>query len=422
MKKSLLFLLFICLSFFSPVRAQLDSPHPAQSMAQLGGNNYVYTLENPKYTKVPTGYKTFYISHYGRHGSRWLISDKDYTNVLGVFQKAYDEKQLTALGEDVYQRLIMAWNDANGRTGELTPLGAMQHRGIAERMVRNYPEVFCNSASIQCRSTNVTRCILSMAAFTEQLAAMKPKLKIDREACLRDMPYMNPYSFRGREFLKDSVLINALDDMQKRLIHPERVMSALFIDGMNTKGIKDFRDVMEDLYNVSSNLQGTELKISLNDVLLPNEMYDLWQYQNYRFYLFTTPSSINQGIPTSSLKPLLSNFIDCANEAIQKGVPAANLRFGHDTNILSFTALMGLDGCCVEEPDPMNVCLTWKCYEIIPMAANVQWIFYRKKGSDDILVKFLLNEQEKTIPIESDVKPYYHWRDVEAYFRGRLDK
>ena len=33
-------------------------------------------------------------------------------------------------------------------------------------------------------------------------------------------------------------------------------------------------------------------------------------------------------------------------------------------------------------------------FKIVPMAANVQLIFFSKKGSDDILVKFMLNEKE----------------------------
>ena len=54
------------------------------------------------------------------------------------------------------------------------------------------------------------------------------------------------------------------------------------------------------------------------------------------------------------------------------------------------------------------------------MAANIQIIFYRKDGSDDVLVKFLLNENETTLPeVKTDFAPYYHWRDVNAYYRQK---
>ena len=48
-------------------------------------------------------------------------------------------------------------------------------------------------------------------------------------------------------------------------------------------------------------------------------------------------------------------------------------------------------------------------------------VTYRKKGSDDILVKVLLNERETKLPVKSDVAPYYHWKDVELYYRNKLE-
>jgi len=54
------------------------------------------------------------------------------------------------------------------------------------------------------------------------------------------------------------------------------------------------------------------------------------------------------------------------------------------------------------------------------MGANVQMIFYRCKGSNDVLVKFLHNEHETTIPVVTDCSPYYHWSDVRAYWLSHL--
>ena len=39
---------------------------------------------------------------------------------------------------------------------------------------------------------------------------------------------------------------------------------------------------------------------------------------------------------------------------------------------------------------------------------------------NDILVKVLLNEDEATLPVESDVAPYYHWNDFKAYCQEKL--
>ena len=63
----------------------------------------------------------------------------------------------------------------------------------------------------------------------------------------------------------------------------------------------------------------------------------------------------------------------------------------------------------------------WCDFRITPMAGNVQMIFYRN-SSGDVLVKFLLNEQETSIPIVTDCAPYYHWKGVEAFYRAELAK
>ena len=45
---------------------------------KYGGVYYAYQAPKVKYTPVPKGYKPFYISHYGRHGSRWMPKDSRY--------------------------------------------------------------------------------------------------------------------------------------------------------------------------------------------------------------------------------------------------------------------------------------------------------------------------------------------------------
>ena len=60
--------------------------------------------------------------------------------------------------------------------------------------------------------------------------------------------------------------------------------------------------------------------------------------------------------------------------------------------------------------------------KITPMATNLQFVFYRnQKKPNDVLVKVLLNEDEATLPIKSDVAPYYHWNDFKAYCMKKLD-
>ena len=61
-------------------------------------------------------------------------------------------------------------------------------------------------------------------------------------------------------------------------------------------------------------------------------------------------------------------------------------------------------------------------FKIAPMAGNVQIVFFRnKKNADDVIVKFMLNERETSIPVATDIAPFYHWSDVKAFYREVLE-
>ncbi|MCS2701561.1 histidine-type phosphatase [Phocaeicola vulgatus] len=145
-----------------------------QSPEKMGSIYYAYPTPNGIQTPVPEGYSPFYISHYGRHGSRWMTSDERYLEVIRVFDTFHNKSGLTDLGEDVRLRLQKVWENARGRGGNLTPLGERQHKAIAKRLYQQYPHIFRDSANISARSSVSVRCIMSMSAFTEQLKELNP--------------------------------------------------------------------------------------------------------------------------------------------------------------------------------------------------------------------------------------------------------
>ena len=102
----------------------------------------------------------FYISHYGRHGSRYLIGTKDYDTTYFTLAKADSLGKLTPLGKATMGKLKLIREEAMLRDGELTQRGAEQHKGIARRMYQNFPEVFAGRTTIDAKSTTVIRCIL----------------------------------------------------------------------------------------------------------------------------------------------------------------------------------------------------------------------------------------------------------------------
>lgn len=80
---------------------------------------------------APEGYETFYISHYGRHGSRYLLYDSQYAFVRDVLSRAAADGKLTPSGQKALADFLEAYPQFEGRAGMLTRIGAAQHRAIA---------------------------------------------------------------------------------------------------------------------------------------------------------------------------------------------------------------------------------------------------------------------------------------------------
>ena len=105
------------------------------------------------------------------------------------------------------------------------------------------------------------------------------------------------------------------------------------------------------------------------------------------FYVGNANHADGKGIVVANAKSLLRNILDSADEAIRKGGIAATLRFGHDGNVIPLVALMRIENCNVAVSDPYEVYKVWSDFKVVPMAANVQIIFFRNEKSGDILVK-----------------------------------
>lgn len=384
---------------------------------------YAYPRIDECYTPAPAGYKPFYVSHYGRHGSRYLISDADYLSVMQVLEKAAAVGFLSEKGKDVYHRLESVWKDARGLGGQLTPLGYRQHREIAERMFRNFPEAFKGDRHISARSTVVIRCALSMATFCETLKGLNPKLQITYGSGDRYMNYLNYWNEDARNFTSDeSPWRENYRKFRKEHIRPERLMKLLFTNQAYVEQHINAEEVMIGLYWIASDMQNVDLGISFYDIFEKKELFDIWQVFNYGHYVCNGTCPWGKEIVQRTFIPLLENILDSAKEAIEERSVAATLRFGHDGNVMPLTGLLHLEGCYAEETNPENFYKVWSDFKIVPMAANVQLIFFSKKGSDDILVKFMLNEKEVKIPLKSDIAPYYHRKDVEKFYRDYITK
>ncbi len=398
------------------VQAQNIREIIAENPNMSGGKYSSYPTVYGPLTPAPKGYVPFYISHYGRHGSRWHTNMKFYDKALKFFSDADSCGGLTVLGKDVYEKMKLVYEDARDRAGLLTAKGVAEHRGIAERMYRNYPEVFSTKGGRECfieaRSTVYPRCILSMAASNEMLKELNPGIKINREAALR-FKYLN----NNTAMLALSEQVHDRSkEYRDEYIHPERLLSTIFTPEYAPE--VDGSSFMREMFKAASGMQDVDyLGITFYDLFTEEEIFDLFRYENIREYLTMGPSAEFGDPIKNDAKPLLGNIIENADEALATGSHDAFMRFGHDTYLLPLVNLLGLKGLTprLGKEHLGELHMHWTHCTAVPMASNIQIIFFRSKSSDDILVKVVYNEKERGLPIPTDVYPYYHWSDFRNY-------
>lgn len=391
----------------------------AADPGRAGGVYYAYPITSDaqvRFTAPPKGYKPFYVSHYGRHGSRYLISDEDYARVMKWLDKAYELGHLSSRGELLKEQMDTIWLEAQGRGGELTPLGNRQHKAIARRLIKNNPQIFEGTPEITAKSTVVMRCAHSMFAFIEALKEVNPSLEIPRESGERAMVYLNYHSPESGKYSgHNGEWYPRWRNFRNSQTNPDRLMETIFIDKSTAETYVDTKEAMWDLYWIAVDLQNMETDINLYDLFTPQELFDLWQVFNFNFYACNSSYPLAEGTLTDNAQNLLRNIVETADEYIAEGKNGATLRFGHDGNIIPLTALMRLKDCYAYVSEPAYLAAQYADYSISPMAANLQLIFYRptKGNNSEVLVKAMLNEREVLFDdLDSDIFPFYKWSDL----------
>ena len=423
MRKSFLMILLIVCALLAQ----------AQTRQQMGGVYYAYPApKKPVSVKAPEGYTPFYISHYGRHGSRWLPSDSRY---IWVNQHFDDESNLTPLGKKVKGWLTQVWENAKGNGGKLTKLGEKQHRGIADRMAHNFPQIFAKGNHVQARSSVVDRCAKSMLAFTDELRQLQPSLDMDVKTDSADMAWI-AYTSPEVKALENRTHIVAK-------VSPDRFLHQLFKD--ITK-VDDPMKLMSEIHTIASSIQDVGLNFKSYPRQIEKGLYGLftdeefkafYDANNLRMTICNGEYPTNERIPARSAISLWENVEAEADKALASDRPSATLRFGHDTSLYRLYSLMNMffarpDACCdtdakmasyKKESDAMDV--------VVPMAANLQLVFYKKKQwnraypESNVLVRILCNERNVgelnlnayiyNDDIEDMAGNYYTWASLKNY-------
>lgn len=435
-------LLALCISLNAQDVVTLFRENPDRAANNMHSYEFCEIYDSP----APKGFKPFYISHYGRHGSRYEQNSTFAKAAQDAFYQLDSLGLLTESGKILYDNVNAVVDAHKGMEGSLTPRGAREHKMIAARMADRYPEIFTDKKRGEVNSFSSTsfRCIVSMCNFTNSLKEKFPKQEFTFTSAEKFMSYINPslnvrrpgeqpqprpampagFRFPGMQngpkpayapatgepgydftrFLKP--LFTDYDAALAVLGNPEPFVRAIYTTGGLCQVI-DFLGI--DIYR---------------NYFTAEELVYFWQDGNDSIYRMWGGSVENGENIRYAIIPLMKDFIEKADAALlPDSHRAADLRFGHDTSILPLFALMGID-------DTQNRVFPyktahengWYSFFQIGMACNCQMVFYRNKAGD-VLTKVLYNEKEVVLPgIEPVSGPYYSWPELRAHFLALCDK
>ena len=445
----------------APVDAQTSDAELLKHPEFTSSNYLVYPEPvNIKYTKVPAGYKPFYISHYGRHGSRYHHDADEYRFLYKTLSKADSAGKLTELGKQALAYAKVLATEAAPRKGDLTQVGVAQHEGIANRMYKNFGDVFKDwkvggkkvTPHVKSYASTSGRCIVSMAAFIGELRSLNPKIKPELVSGKSYMKFISAFDWGKLDYSKVKTYTDESDKLWKN-VNPQPFLKKLFSDSNYVAKNIEADKFYNNFFEIATSLQGMDKPLldeiaasakvpadSFVNLFTTEEKITRWKAQNAWWYsLEGTSPLINRPDGLNFAKPTLQNIIEEADEAIAidtaRSTPpassgtlkpiAATLRFGHDATLLPLAALMQLPVANAKVSDLSKLHEQWNDFRIIPMAANLQMIFYKAAGKP-VLVKILYNEIEQTLAVpctqNCPAAPYYRWDDIRNFYNDLLKK
>jgi hypothetical protein len=257
-----------------------------------------------------------------------------------------------------------------------------------------------------------------MAANNERLKELNPSLRIYRSAYEGDEDFLRNEKYQ-KENKKD--MGSARKELEENLDATEfakRIFKDGISDILDDKEMVKFMKYMYAIYQITDCTSHTG--INLDDVFTPEELFTLWEATNAGNYAHCGNSQKHGKGVLKDAKPLLKDFIERADDALEGNGISADLRFGHDIAIAPLAALLNINGYGARTNAVEEAYKVWADFIVMPMGTNLQLIYY-KNATGDILVKILYNEKESTIPgLKTADGPYYDWKVLRQYFVNLL--
>lgn len=341
--------------------------------------------------QVPDSLEVVYIDHVGRHGARFL-SKASYTRDMLKFLD--DAGPLTAAGVRLRALCHRLDSVTAGRYGALDSIGMVEQTGIGDRMSRRGAEALRQLDSVTAIASYVPRCVMSMDMCSHAVIWNHPKTEMGQGSGPR-------YNTLVRFFDTDSAYL-AYDRSNewKRIweaydakVSPVDAVRRL-IPNCNAVSDKKLRKMARVMYKIVAGANAVFGSVDWQAFYTPDEYRRAWQSENLRHYLTYSANGLSL-TPSRMSRHLVADIAASLEHASRPGYdgPAMTLRFGHAETLMPLLSQLAVPGCRYVTTDWDRVADHWRDYEVVPMAANLQLLLLRSKGTDRMYVQTLHNEQ-----------------------------
>lgn len=391
------------------------------------GSMYPYHRLDSVYTPAPKGYRLFYISHIGRHGSRYCIVPDKKKEVLAGYASYLEQGMLTDEGVSIYRDLKTIIDGSEGKFGTLSSVGEKELRGIGKRMAENSGNLFKGKAVIETYSTDAGRTRGSRDCMLDGIREGNDGLVvIYNEPERKDPARAQVCGYHMPDSLKKGTSHNSRSareyymDRWNEGFNPEPFKTRIYA---GTPEIESFRNEAFRLYETGNSFMAADENFpDIMKYFTKEELYNFWLHGNTNIFSNTCEWDGSQPYKTYNWGAgIVESMIKDAEEVIagRKDI-VATLRFTHDSYIMPAESFMNIKG--VNFRTFAQAEENFRNYEKLCLGVNVQLFFYRN-AKGQVLVKILQNEKETTV---EDLKPnysgvYYKWDKLKAYWKKRAD-
>lgn len=362
---------------------------------------------------VPDSLTPVAISHLGRHGSRYPASSKSIDRLSEALEQASEAGSLTETGRRAVALIKQVRAKVAGQWGALDSIGMAEERAIASAMVKSYPSLF-KGTRVEAISSFAPRCIMSMYAFTHQIARLNNTVEMTT-ASGREYSYLlRPFDADAeyREYRQSDGWQDVLEAFCRTDVPLAPLERA--IGDLGSYSDEDARELALDYYKLVAGCAASGVPCNSSHFFTTEEYNALWQAENLRMYLLYSSNTVST-IPADMTSPLLTDIV-AGLQAVADGNPDAApvvLRFAHAETLMPLLGLLKLKGCYYMTNYFDTVATHWQDFNITPMAANVQFVLFKSKRGR-LYLKVMLNGRAlPLLPGSEDI--YVAWETARGY-------